>query len=340
MDFKNPETILVVQIGKIGDMILTTPLFGELRKLFPSARLMVLSGETCADIPLNHKCVDGVIVFRKNIFGNTALIKLLFSKIDLWIDTKDHYSLTGSLLLKTIRPHYSLGFRFKNRKNYFNGILNEYKTGSHSVDINLSPVNFIKQTKEQFNIRPSYVIPGDVSLKFENEFNKQREYILINISAGNRSRFLQKEKWSDLIRRIISGLNYNVIVSGVESDTESVDYILKSVDSSKVKYYKTADILETSELIRRSRFVISPDTSVIHICSAFNVPVIGIYPDLKWNFEKFSPLSEFSEVIFSGNKNNIHDVEPDLIFRKTEEFIKRLNSGNAESRTRVRKEDH
>lgn len=340
MDFKNPETILVVQIGKIGDMILTTPLFGELRKLYPSARITVLSGETCSDIPANHNSVDSVIVFRKNIFRNIALAKQLLRKVDLWIDTKDHYSLTGGLLLKTFRPHYSIGFRFKNRRNIFKANLNEYKTGRHAVDINLSPVNFLKQTKEHFKIRPYYVIPETVRLKFDVELKGQQEFILINISSGNRSRYLQNEKWADLIRRIISEFDYNVIISGIESDAESVDFILKSVDSAKVKYRKSADILETSELVRRSRFVITPDTSVIHICSAFNIPVIGIYPDLKWNLEKFYPLSDFSEVILSGNRNNIHDVETDFIFRKTEEFNKRLISGNAESRTRVRKEDH
>ncbi|MEZ4692287.1 MAG: glycosyltransferase family 9 protein [Ignavibacteria bacterium] len=54
--------------------------------------------------------------------------------------------------------------------------------------------------------------------------------------------------------------------------------------------------------MRNSNIVISPDTSIIHICSAYNMPVIGIYPDAKWNLEKFYPLSDKKEVVVSETK--------------------------------------
>ena len=70
--------------------------------------------------------------------------------------------------------------------------------------------------------------------------------------------------------------------------------------------------------------IISPDTSIIHICSAFNIPVIGIYPDVAWNLEKFYPLSEKKEIIISGNRNNISDVNSDQIVDSFDRLYKEL----------------
>jgi ADP-heptose:LPS heptosyltransferase len=89
-------------------------------------------------------------------------------------------------------------------------------------------------------------------------------------------------------------------------------------------YIKTENIIETAEVIRKSDLVISPDTSVIHICSAFNIPVIGIYPDVKWNLEKFYPMSVFREVIVSGNKNDIGDVKSDQIINSFDQIIRKI----------------
>ncbi len=88
MDFNNPKTILVVQIGKIGDMILTTPLFTELKKLFPQTTLIVLASDINKDIPLNHSSVNDVLLYKKSLLLNFFQPANLH-KINLWIDTKD-----------------------------------------------------------------------------------------------------------------------------------------------------------------------------------------------------------------------------------------------------------
>lgn len=76
-------------------MILTTPLFSGIRRIFPEARLTVLSGKINKDIPLNHKSVDEVLIYKKNIFENISLLFSSLKNPDLWIDTKDNYSRTS-----------------------------------------------------------------------------------------------------------------------------------------------------------------------------------------------------------------------------------------------------
>lgn len=338
MDALNPKSILVVQIGKIGDMILSTPLFAELKKLYPGSNLTVLSGRENSIIAANNFNVDKVICYTKKLSDSISMIKKLYGKIDLWIDCKNNYSRTSSLLLKLLRPRFSLGFNFG--KKIFDVSLNEFMLGNHAVNINLSPVNYLSGIKEMLYIKPDFNIPGNIILKFKNAFTDENKLnLLINISAGNPSRYFQKEKWAEIINSLNKYFKLNLYLIGIEKDKSLIEYILNNSDTGNLKYIETENILEASALIKGCDFVITPDTAIVHVCSVFNKPVIAFYPDIKWNYEKFKPLSEINEVIFSENENSLQGISNEKIIEKTKGMIERI-SGNAESRTRVRKEDH
>jgi ADP-heptose:LPS heptosyltransferase len=340
LDLQNPKTILVVQIGKIGDMILTTPLFSELKRLFPESNLKVLSSEINKDIPLNHTAVDEVIVYRKQFFKNLSLLGSSLHKIDLWIDTKDGYSRTSEILLKVFRPKSSIGFN--SGKTIFDINLKNFQKGKHAVDINLSPVNFFeKENQYKKKLKPSLNIPPEIKKQFDSVIpDDKRLKIMINISAGNQNRYLEKEKWLDIINKINSFLISSFTLIGLAKDNEIFEYLLKNFKGENINYIKTNNILETAELVRRNDIVITPDTSVVHLCSVFEKPVLALYPNVEWNLEKFSPLSKYNEVVISTEANSIKNISAEEVVNKFKKLIEQINSGNAESRTRVRKEDH
>ena len=340
MDLQDPKTILVVQIGKIGDMILTTPLFSALKTIYPGSKIISLASDINRIIPQNHKNVDEVLTYHKNIVKNIPMLRYLNGKIDLWIDTKDSYSRTGELLLGIFKPAKSMGYCFLNKNKMYDYCLNDYKTGNHAVDINLSPVNFLKKEKSALRSLPSVYIPGSVKNKFSYLNSKNEFNVLINVSAGNKSRLLKNEVWTDFINSVKHEKDVSFLLTGIEKDKEAINYILKNTGSGDITFIKTESILETAEAVRRSDLVITPDTSVTHLCSAFNKPVVALYPDVKWNLEKFFPLSDNYEIIVSGNENSINDVSSDLLKTSFYRLLEKINCGNAESRTRVRKEDH
>lgn len=337
MELKDPKSIVVIQIGKIGDMILTTPLFSGIKKLFPDSKLTVLASKINKDIPLNHGSVDEVIVYKKNIFENILLLFSTMKNPDLWIDTKDNYSRTSELLIKYFRPKFSIGYNFE--KKLFDVSLKDYQKGCHAVDINICPLHYLNKDADITELRPSFNIPGDIQKKIASVIHKNpfQKKILINLSAGDKSRYIKKEKWVKVINMIhLTGLYYFYLI-GLEKDMEDADFILRNTVRDNVKYIRTENIIETAEIVRICDAVITADTSIVHICSAFNKPVVALYPDVKWNLNKFAPLSKSQEVIISENASNIFDIEADQIIKG---FGKLNISGNAESRTRVRKEDH
>ena len=45
--------------------------------------------------------------------------------------------------------------------------------------------------------------------------------------------------------------------------------------------------------------VISPDTSIVHIASAFNIPIVTIHEDNRDSYQLFAPTSKYSRTVFS-----------------------------------------
>jgi len=65
--------------------------------------------------------------------------------------------------------------------------------------------------------------------------------------------------------------------------------------------FETANILELAALIRECDIVISPDTSVIHLASAYNKKVLGFYINTD-NYRWFYPMCDHFRVMLSADE--------------------------------------
>jgi len=311
--------ILVVQIGKIGDMILTTPLFSELKRIFPECELSVLASAGNSVVAKNLKCVDHNYVYDKKSYSTVKLLLSLRRKsFDYWIDPKDEYSSTSKILERLCKPKLSLGFNIKDK--VFDINLQNFVKGKHRVDINLSPVNFLSEHKEYSTILPHVDIP-EKDLKAVNErlADIKGKYVLLNMSAGVGTRYLKLEKWIELTDSISSDMN--VVLTGQEKDYESINFVIESVKRKKIFFVKTHTIFEFAELIRGCDLCVTPDTSAVHLASCFNTPVIGMYHNVRWNIIKFGPLSGKHKIIVSADENSLESITSKELIAAVNELL-------------------
>jgi len=320
---QSPESIAVIQIGKIGDMILTTPLFSQIKKIYPESELIVLASEKNYYLAETHASVDKVLTFKKNLSGIRTFLSLRTSVLKYWIDTKNMYSKTAALLVKNAKPETSLGFNFD--EPIFTESLNDFTFGEHAIDINLSPVNFFNQTENIFSnsLKPELNIPSKDRENMKEKMGRisMSKNILVNYSAGSENRYLNTEIWIESLNNLILNNKEKLFITGLTEDEKSIEKIIRRVKNNKIKYLKTANFFEFAAAIEMSDIVITADTSAVHVCSAFNRAIIAMYPDVKWNYEKFRPLSFINEVIFSDNENNMDGIDPGSISDKLHKIL-------------------
>jgi len=105
------NSVLVVQLKRLGDLLLTTPALGTLRKLYPKAKITLLIDRHSRHLAPAITGVDQIWVFRgtKSIWMN-----LIKTRFDLCLDfTGNDRSALFSVLSKAPRR---IGFSFVARR--------------------------------------------------------------------------------------------------------------------------------------------------------------------------------------------------------------------------------
>ncbi|MDD5362872.1 MAG: glycosyltransferase family 9 protein [Ignavibacteria bacterium] len=292
---------LIVQIGRIGDMILTTPLFSGLKQLYPDSKITVLAGHSNYIIPKYNEHVDNTIIFKKSIGGYLKLfLELRKRKFDYWIDTKPEYSSTSTKLLKIGRFKKSIGYNTKG--DYFDYDLTSIESGKHYTEINLLPLRILDKSKIPTDIKPELFIPQEIEIKTNDLLKKYpAEYVVFNLSVKDETRNWKLQDIAKIYETFNGKLNF--VFQFIEKDRHIFDE-LSALIGEKLNYFN-GGILELACVVKNSKLVITPDTSLVHIAASFNIPVIAIYHDVDWNIKRFAPLSDKSISIISEEKNKI-----------------------------------
>jgi len=138
----------------------------------------------------------------------------------------------------------------------------------------------------------------------------------------------KKIKFSELWE-ICQGLykannNIQVVVLTTPNNWQSVSdkIIYQSLDYITVSY-KTNTILDAAALIQQLNLIITPDTSIVHIASAFNKPIVTIHENNQDSYQLFSPVSTMSKTVFSNSTKSLKGYSLDLLLSYSKSIINR-----------------
>jgi ADP-heptose:LPS heptosyltransferase len=343
--------ILIVQLGHLGDMVLTTPMFAAIKRAYPWARIDVLASHRNAHIAESHPMVSRVLVYRKRFFSSVLLAWYLRSEhYDWWIDPKDHVSRESRLWCRIAAARQTVGF---NTPGGDAKIFQYTVPGSEDNDAALQyPMHCIERNLQALSplgitithnagntnvpIRPILTISVDARQFVEAWIEMHRPTsvviarssntlrVVCNLSAGSPNRYWLQEYWIETVGYLVAMYDCEVVLLFVPSDKHIAEKIHAEVPQALI--FPSRSIDDAIALIACANMVISPDTSVVHIASAFDVPCIALFHSLWWNAYKFAPRSSLSWVVqpASSSSDFIADVPFEAVIRCIDEWA----SGN------------
>ena len=92
-----------------------------------------------------------------------------------------------------------------------------------------------------------------------------------------------------------------------------LDYVVTS--------YSTETIIDVAALIEQLDLIITPDTSITHIASTFNIPVITIHENNFESYQLFAPISDINKTVFSKSSDNLQDFSVVSLLDAAKEII-------------------
>ncbi|HRP93140.1 MAG TPA: hypothetical protein PLH53_09615, partial [Ignavibacteriaceae bacterium] len=111
IDLSNKK-VLIVRLGKIGDIIISSFVFEVLKKRFPEIEISLLTLESNREVLKYNTDIDHLILSKKNISIYFQLLSLRKIFFDLVIDLNDDPSTTSSAIRKIIKAKRIVGFNF------------------------------------------------------------------------------------------------------------------------------------------------------------------------------------------------------------------------------------
>ena len=86
--------------------------------------------------------------------------------------------------------------------------------------------------------------------------------------------------------------------------------------------YKTESIIDVAALIQNLQLIITPDTSIVHIASAFDIPIVSIHEKNNDSFRLFAPKSKYSKTVFSEFSDRLDGYNVDIIIKESINLLK------------------
>lgn len=291
--------ILTIRLGCAGDMILTTPLFAAVKEKFPDAEIDVIAGRRNYSILTNNPRVRNIIVNDKSPLKiPRTLARIRREKYDYYIDCRDHNSRESRLFAKIVKAGAKIGFNAPGKKRLF-----DFDIPSDIENYNRHFVERVYKCLKPLGIeapdeisRPQLFHAAESIMKAEIFFESlsDKPVIALNLSAGTRDRIYPAELWLKALQAM-DWKRFAYLLFYMPAQRGDARSLLEYFP--ELREFKARSLDEVAAALKICDMLITPDTSLVHVASAYDLPIVELAPNDDKTFRKFYPLSRRNIVI-------------------------------------------
>ncbi|MCM2271719.1 MAG: glycosyltransferase family 9 protein [candidate division Zixibacteria bacterium] len=324
LDGNRLAKVLFLRPEKIGDMVISFPVFDGLRERYPRIKISILGSPRNEAIIRSDPRFDRIFMYKKRPLDIIREIRAMRrERFDCVVDMICDDSVTALFLSQLCapgKPRIGVG-KIKFREFYdFNYDHRMGDTG-HIIENTLKLLEaFGIDSSKVSGYAPPYVdeqAKGRIDEYLGSVQNGSQPSRLIgyNLSAGSTTRLWAEEKSIELVKRLLgSDPAVKVILFTIPQERSRGERIASLFGDNLYQAPPAMSLLEASALIAKLDLFISPDTSLVHIARAYKVPVVGLYSRFMKNFLLWRPFGQEGGAVVSGNDDNIHDITVDQVF--------------------------
>ncbi len=290
------KRILVIRLDNIGDVVMSTPIFRELKRQCPNVRLTALVREHCGELLVTNPFVDEVVTVGPDLSrGLSRLVSVLriYAKVlrKMPFDVVLHPrvgddAVSESLLIVLIDAPLSIGFRMGHKSRYgFDRTqvltkalpppppksevlaIADTVTALTGVQFTAAPELFLTEADGAFAENIAGDFPGDVQL------------IGIGFGAYQRKRCWPAHLWARALDLLARRYRIAVLIfCSPEDAVEANNIRLSTVEPMPIKVVAGASLRQVAACIGRCTLFLGTDSGLAHIAAAMRVPVVVVSP--------------------------------------------------------------
>ncbi|RXK01304.1 heptosyltransferase [Arcobacter sp. CECT 8986] len=294
--------LLISRHDKIGDFVVTLPLFKAIKTQYPQTKITALVSKINFDFAKNIDFIDDVILFDKNNLDITLdeiKQRKFDASISAYIDTKLGKLLFKSKIKKRVAPATKIAQLFFNKrvKQRRSQVL---KTEwQYNLDL---ATKLFKDINLEFS-KPVLNVDGSEQIKkFRNDFNidESKKIVAFHPGFGGSSEGnLTIDDYIKLAKTASLKDNVQVVFTFGPDDLKVKDEIISKVDFDAVFYESVGAIIDFCKLLSQFELFISTSTGPMHLAGCVNTKTISFFGD-----NLFASSKRWATVSETKNQNN------------------------------------
>ena len=297
-----PGRILVIRLDRLGDVVLSTPVFDELRRKFPHAVITAMVRPPCHDAVAGHPAVDEVIVYDKEGKHHGAWATVKFAR-----RLRQHEFDTALVLHPSNRSHWIPWLaRIPVRIGYDrkNGWLLTHRLPHRKQEGLRHEAEYTLELLQPLGIEPRAPRPviavtpkADeriAALLAEGGIAASERLVAIHPSASCVSKRWMPERFAQVADRLASDRGVRVCLIAGASESALASAVASAMRQPVVNFAGRLSVSELAALLRRCRLLVSNDSGPVHVAAAVGTPVVDIFGRNQRGLspERWGPLGE------------------------------------------------
>ncbi len=309
------NSILVIQLKRVGDVIATTPALRALRKLYPKAHITLLLAEYSAAVaPAIAAQINELWIYKRG-----ASFKFWFDLaqkgFDLALDfTGNDRSALIMFLSKAARR---IGFSFVAKRParswVYTGLVESSVRERHTID------HYTDLVRSLGDIGPDQGMFLELNSTIDRSAETLRRgigvpgpYMVIHPGSARHEKFWLPDRWAKAIQYARSRLLLPCLITGGPAPTElrHVADILAELPGSTgvINLAGRIDFLLSAAIIRHATCFVGVDTAAAHAAAAFGRPELVLFGPT--NPFHWRPRHAASVVVRAGYPEPLDHFEP------------------------------
>ena len=261
--------VLILQMKRIGDLVLTTPVFTALKRL--GAEVTLVTDAPCASLFPALPGVDEALAFSRK-GGNSAVWKRIRNggwDVCLDFTGSDRSALMGWLSRTPRRVTFAWVCKRLLRRLAYHEFVDSPVRLAHTCDHLLDLLRPLGA--ENADASPVLEVP-QVAREKAGELAGAGEFVLLHPGTARPEKYWLPERWTEVVAAL-KALGLRAIITSGPDAFELAH--AERIEGARV--VRPPDLLTLAALVEKARVVVSCDTAVVHLAAALRRPQVALF---------------------------------------------------------------
>ncbi len=306
--------IVVSRTDRIGDVVLSLPVFASLKQCFAGSELIALVSDYTSDVASSFHAIDEVAAYDPSESFLTTVRRFRQLRADAILFLFPRFRLAAAAFVARIPVRVGTAYRWysflHNRKVY------EHRKDSvkSEAEYNLSLAGALGCSAKVYDAKLEIdreALKGAKKFLVENGIGR---FIAVHPGSGGSAADWSRENFRRLCSGIVSTAGVKIVVTGSAQDSEICAFVCGG-NAGCINAAGAFSMREFIALLSLADSFVSNSTGPIHLAAAVGTHVVGLYPNNKpMTPVRWAPLTDRKVILTPAdgsdelNKVSVEDV--------------------------------